>query len=86
MLFFGIRLGSSFGAAFFGDIGDVRDSGPLRLAVTHPTLGFGLRYRTPLGPIRLDMGFRVGRIADSDNRMRYFGAPGALHLTIGESF
>lgn len=81
-----IRLGSSFGAAFFGDIGDVRDSGPLRLAVTHPTLGFGLRYRTPLGPIRLDMGFRVGRIADSDNRMRYFGAPGALHLTIGESF
>ena len=42
----------------------------------HYTLGFGLRYTTPIGPIALDYGFDV-----SNPRAQY-----AFHFHIGESF
>jgi outer membrane translocation and assembly module TamA len=51
-----------FGAAVFADGGNVferatdLDLGELRGAV-----GFGMRYRSPLGPIRLDLGFKLDR-------------------------
>jgi translocation and assembly module TamA len=51
------RFGQNFGAVFFADAGEVT-------ATTRPfqgtlSLGFGtgLRYYTPIGPIRLDLGF-----------------------------
>jgi outer membrane translocation and assembly module TamA len=50
------------GAALFADGGNVferatdLDVGELRGAV-----GFGMRYRSPLGPVRLDLGFKLDR-------------------------
>ena len=72
-----------FGAAFFADGGNVFarttnfDLGELRGA-----LGVGLRYRSPVGPIRVDVGFKLDR--------RELGGtlePRAVwHLSIGQAF
>lgn len=45
-------------------------------------VGFGVRYRTPVGPIRLDIGFKLDRrvIAGELERPREF------HLSIGHAF
>ena len=52
---------------------------------THFTLGelrgaggFGVRYRSPVGPIRLDFGFKMGR--------RIGESRGEFHLSIGHAF
>jgi len=41
-------------------------------------IGAGLRLKTPLGSVRLDYGFKLGRQTDE--------SPGALHFAIGEAF
>jgi outer membrane protein insertion porin family len=71
------------GAALFADGGNVFDRvtnfdfGELRGA-----LGFGLRYRSPVGPIRIDVGFKLDR--------REIGGglePRAVwHFSIGQAF
>jgi outer membrane translocation and assembly module TamA len=46
-------------------------------------VGFGLRYRSPIGPIRIDLGFKLHRDQI---------APGvregltALHISLGQAF
>ena len=68
------------GAAFFVDGGNVFnrvtefDFGDLRGGA-----GFGLRYRSPLGPVRLDLGFRM------DTR-EFDGRSPVLHFSIGQAF
>jgi outer membrane protein assembly complex protein YaeT len=71
------------GAALFVDGGNVFrrvtdfDPGELRGSV-----GFGLRYRSPIGPVRVDLGFKLDR--------RMIGGSlesrTALHFSIGEAF
>jgi outer membrane translocation and assembly module TamA len=45
--------------------------------------GFGLRYKSPVGPIRVDLGFKI---------RRHNIAPGvpesasALHISLGQAF
>jgi outer membrane protein insertion porin family/translocation and assembly module TamA len=93
-----VPLGDSFGIATFADAGDV-DGGSstekARFRFDHPntTLGVGLRYKTIVGPIRLDVGFLVPGLQGSraDSRYVSYGDPlfrfqGAVHLTIGEAF
>jgi outer membrane protein assembly complex protein YaeT len=71
----------SIGAAFFVDSGNVFervtdiDIGELRASA-----GFGLRYRSPLGPLRFDIGFKLGDLRVEDKR-RY-----ALHFSFGQIF
>ena len=72
-----------FGAAVFIDGGNVFervthfDVGELR-----GSLGFGLRYRSRIGPVRLDLGFKMDR--------REFGgrfeSRNVLHFSIGQAF
>jgi len=40
--------------------------------------GFGLRYKTPIGPISLDYGFKLNR-KDQESR-------GSIHFSIGARF
>ena len=54
------------------------DPGQLRSAV-----GFGLRYRSPVGPIRVDIGFKTRR-HELVSGLRE--KPTALHISLGQAF
>ena len=93
-----VPLGDSFGIAIFGDAGNVDGGSATEQPAFHfdrpnTTLGGGLRYKTIVGPIRLDVGWLVkglqGDRSDSssvDTSDPLFGFNGAVHLTIGEAF
>jgi translocation and assembly module TamA len=90
-----IRLGTSFTVVGFLDMGDVNDQSSFRFGHLNTSIGFGLRYYTLIGPVRLDAGFRVLSLQRADgspgieedaNTFPFTDAPGALHLTIGDSF
>jgi outer membrane translocation and assembly module TamA len=72
-----------FGAVVFVDGGNVFrrvtefDIGELRGSV-----GFGVRYRSPVGPIRIDLGFKMDR---RENRGTLEPRT-ALHFSLGQSF
>jgi len=53
-------LSGALSAVTFADASDVaRDIGHVRFDVPHLSVGPGLRYLTPVGPLRLDIGYRV---------------------------
>lgn len=83
-------------AATFLDASDVtRRVGEIRFDVPHISPGLGLRYRTPVGPLRIDAGYRtpwLQQIGEQDlerqegNPGTVFGLPMAIHIALGESF
>ena len=82
-----VPLGGKFGAVAFLDFGNVWletrhiDFGDLRYAV-----GPGLRYQTPIGPARLDVGYQLNPIpdllVDGEPQKRRF----RIHFSIGQAF
>ncbi len=57
----------------------------------HLSTGMGLRYATPIGPVRLDVGYRVPGmqapdLPDEGTPKTILGAPIAISLGIGEAF
>jgi outer membrane protein insertion porin family/translocation and assembly module TamA len=81
----------------FADAADVtRDIGRIQFKYPHLSVGPGLRYETPVGPIRLDVGFRVPGwqaigestlpLSHGQERPLLFGIPAAVNLAIGEAF
>ena len=70
-------------AVGFLDAGNVMDRvGNLDLAGIRGAAGFGVRYRSPIGPIRIDLGFKLDRREFAGERERLT----ALHLSIGQAF
>jgi outer membrane protein assembly factor BamA len=78
--------------AWFVDAGDVS---PYQLSVRgdrpHLSTGLGLRYTTPIGPVRFDVGYRVPGLqapvsADEVEPDELFGLPVAVSIGIGEPF
>ncbi|MGE3510817.1 MAG: outer membrane protein assembly factor, partial [Vicinamibacterales bacterium] len=73
-----------FGLVGFVDAGNVfarttaLDLGELRSAV-----GFGIRYKSPVGPIRVDFGFKANR-RDLATGVRE--DPTAVHISLGQAF
>ena len=45
--------------------------------------GFGVRYRSPVGPIRVDLGFKLDRQTFDNGDVE---RPTALHISIGQAF
>jgi outer membrane protein insertion porin family/translocation and assembly module TamA len=85
----------------FADAADVsRDIGTLQFNYPHLSVGPGVRYESPVGPIRLDFGIRVpGAQAWGQSRLPtdpaahgqerpvfFFDLPMAVQLAIGDAF
>jgi outer membrane translocation and assembly module TamA len=90
-----LALGSSLVVAGFADAGDVNADTALRLSHFNTTLGFGLRYYTVIGALRLDTGYRIRSLQRADgsdgieedpSTLPFSDQPGAIHLTIGDPF
>jgi outer membrane protein assembly factor BamA len=73
------KLFKSFGVALFQDIGFLtRGNLDVRQDKIVTATGFGLRYFTPIGPLRFDIGWRPKRF-DNDSNFSWY-------LTLGQSF
>jgi outer membrane protein assembly factor BamA len=76
-----------FGGAVFVDAGEVwNDPADLRLSGLRASVGPGLRYASPIGMLRLDLGYQLTPIEDlvvsgEPERRRW-----RIHLSIGEAF
>jgi outer membrane translocation and assembly module TamA len=87
-------IAGALSGAVFADTADVSDKKMnFRVNRPHLSVGLGVRYDTPVGPIRLDAGYRVpGMQAPKDAvdegkpAGTIFGAPIALTFGIGEAF
>jgi translocation and assembly module TamA len=99
------QLRGPLSGVLFLDVGNTSDASGSRtewlsaldLSKLQPTAGVGLRYGTPFGPVRLDVGFRLPTdfspgVAFQD---RFPAVPGdsghreplvAFHLTLGEAY
>ncbi|MCL2725436.1 MAG: BamA/TamA family outer membrane protein [Polyangiaceae bacterium] len=80
--------------AVFCDASDVSPR-PNDIRLNHPHLscGFGARYDTPVGPIRVDLGYRLpglqvigGLTPDENPPPTFLGIPMAVHLGVGEAY
>lgn len=74
------RMAKDFGAVLFGDGGrSFTDRNPGRLADYFWAVGTGLRYYTPIGPIRLDVAMPLDRRDGVD-------APFQVYVSLGQAF
>ncbi len=66
------------GVVVFADAGNVWPDQRLRTDDLRASYGAGLRYHTPVGPLRIDYGQKINR--------RTGESPGELHFNIGHAF
>lgn len=86
-------ISGAFTGAVFTDTSDVSDEKVnFRFNRPHLSAGIGFRYDTPVGPIRLDTGYRVPGLqapagaVDEGVPAKTFGLPIAVSFGIGEAF
>lgn len=73
------RLANGFKAVGFFDIGSLTNAfRDISNATTRESIGFGLRYMTPVGPLRADYGFKLDRQPGE--------SVGRFHFTFGHLF
>ena len=79
-----IPLRGGLGAVAFVDGGNVWPTvSDMDLSQMRGAVGFGLRYRSPVGPIRVDLGIKLDRrMLPTGERER----PTALHISLGQAF
>jgi outer membrane protein insertion porin family len=76
---FRVRLLNSWRTVLFADCGNVwLDRNDASTSDMRCSVGTGIRYRTPVGPLRLDYGWKIDRLEGED--------PGELHFSIGHVF
>ena len=79
-----VPLFASVGAVGFVDTGNVfARTSNIDFEELRPTVGFGLRYKSPVGPIRVDVGFKVHRHEIVPGTLE---DPYALHISLGQAF
>ena len=82
-----LPLRGKLGAVAFVDFGNVwRDAGDINAADLRWAVGPGLRYQTPIGPARFDIGYQLtpieGLLIDGEPQKRRF----RMHFSIGQAF
>ena len=79
-----LSIWESLGAVAFLDVGNVfKTVDRMKFSGLSGGAGFGLRYRSPIGPIRLDLGFKLDRRDFSGGTRESLMA---LHVSIGQAF
>jgi outer membrane protein insertion porin family len=79
-----MALFGNFGGAFFLDGGNVfARASDIDLGEIRGAAGFGIRYRSPVGPIRIDLGFKLDRRELSPGRLE---RRSVLHISLGQAF
>jgi outer membrane protein assembly complex protein YaeT len=74
----------SLGAALFLDAGNVfQNASDISLGDLRASPGLGLRYRSPLGPVRVDLGFKLDRRRFRNGEREQLTA---FHISIGQAF
>jgi translocation and assembly module TamA len=73
------RFGANFGGAIFVDGGQVSDTLKADASDFFIGVGFGVRYYTPIGPIRLDVAFPTRQYSNDD-------VPFEIYIGLGQSF
>jgi outer membrane translocation and assembly module TamA len=79
-----VAVGRAVGVVGFLDAGNVFPIvNDVSLRDLRAAVGFGIRYKSPIGPLRVDVGFKIGTLrtfgANHENRV-------ALHISIGQAF
>ena len=90
---------TSFSSSIFLDASDVtREKLRLRFDFPHLSTGVGLRYETPVGPLRVDLGYAIPSLQCLNNASgkcdpvqegspsNVLGVPIALNIAVGEAF
>ena len=78
-----VPVWGALGAALFVDGGNVfRRVTDFDISELRGSFGFGVRYLTPIGPVRLDLGFKMDRRQINDR----LEPRTALHFSIGHAF
>jgi outer membrane protein insertion porin family len=73
----------AFGVVGFVDTGNVfARTTDINLGQLRSSVGFGVRYRSPVGPIRVDLGFKIHREVIAG----ILESPSALHISLGQAF
>jgi outer membrane translocation and assembly module TamA len=79
-------LSGNFGGVLFLDAGNVWVQGPIHLNDLRYAIGPGLRYQTPIGPVRFDFGYQLNPIPG----LLVNGSPQSrrwrIHFSIGQAF
>jgi outer membrane protein insertion porin family len=70
--------GEGFGVVLFSDGGNVWPDQEIRLSDLRSSYGAGIRYGTPVGPLRIDYGQKIHKLPGE--------SPGELHFSIGNTF
>jgi outer membrane translocation and assembly module TamA len=72
------------GLVGFVDTGNIfRNAGDIRLGDLRVATGFGVRYRSPIGPLRVDLGFKVHPLLlESGGREKGY----VVHISLGQAF
>lgn len=84
------RITEKWGGVLFSDVGNVyTDPVPKFDAKMLKSLGIGVRYFTPVGPLRLDVALPLDRRKVYDKRRkekRYVDSPYQIYFSVGQSF
>jgi outer membrane protein assembly factor BamA len=79
-----VPLWKDLGAVTFVDAGNVFARVPdVTLGDIRASAGFGLRYRSPIGPLRVDLGFKLDTrpLPNGQEERRH-----AVHISLGQAF
>ncbi|HKS23365.1 MAG TPA: POTRA domain-containing protein, partial [Thermoanaerobaculia bacterium] len=81
-------IAGAFGGAMFVDAGNVYADTRLRFNKIRYGLGAGLRYLSPVGPVRFDVGWKLHRriLYFDDNQNPVYEKPFAYFITLGFAF
>jgi len=73
-----LNPGEGFGVVFFTDAGNVWTGQEINIKDLRSSYGAGIRYGTPVGPLRIDYGLKTHQLPGE--------SPGEFHFNIGNTF